>query len=94
MIDRDPIHGWFELTYSSYLVLPRSLLQSMPQEWQAKLVTLLEDLEQSFDTSEFVSEYQVTARRGGKYVEDPLRHYERGRRRIPLARTLVDPEAP
>lgn len=29
----EPIHLWFNLTYANYLCLPRSVLQSMPQEW-------------------------------------------------------------
>ena len=41
----DYIHNWFGLTYANYLVLPRSILQSMDAEWQKKLVNLLNELE-------------------------------------------------
>ena len=41
----DYIHNWFGLSYANYLVLPRSILQSMDAEWQKKLVNLLNELE-------------------------------------------------
>jgi hypothetical protein len=40
----DRIHEFFGLTYANYLVVNRSPLQSMPDEWQDKFVTLLEEL--------------------------------------------------
>lgn len=39
----EPIHTWFSLTRSNYLVIPRLALQSMPVDWQARLVGLLEE---------------------------------------------------
>jgi len=39
------IHTWFSLSYASYLVIPRSVLQSMSEEWQYKFVELLDELE-------------------------------------------------
>lgn len=41
----DYIHNWFGLSYANYLVLLRSILQSMDAEWQKKLVNLLNELE-------------------------------------------------
>jgi hypothetical protein len=46
--ESEPVHLWFGLTYANYLVLPRSVLQSMPQEWQAKFCTLLDELHEAF----------------------------------------------
>ena len=48
MNDSAPIHGWFNLTYASYLVLPRSVLQSAPIEWQRRFVDCLNELEELF----------------------------------------------
>jgi hypothetical protein len=59
VIDRDSIHGWFGLTYSSYLVLPRVILQSMPDEWQWKFVKLLERLQEAAADIEMPSSYIV-----------------------------------
>jgi hypothetical protein len=85
-----PVHLWFGLTYSNYLVLPRTLLQSMPVEWQTAFTDLLDELTVAFahvDQTEF---YDVTA---GYETEDengdpefapyttgdPIPHYNRGR---------------
>lgn len=46
--DDQAIHSFFGLSYSTYLVLHRSLLQSMPGEWQARFVALLEQLRAAF----------------------------------------------
>lgn len=42
------IHEWFELSYANYLVLPRTLLQSMPAEWQLRMVACLDELDAAF----------------------------------------------
>jgi hypothetical protein len=80
----DPIHTWFNLTYSSYLVLPRSLLQSTPFWWQAAFVKLLHWLE-ARAPKDAPGSYRVQAiDDNGRYVADPYRDYERGRRVVPL----------
>ena len=62
---RDPmdIHSWFGLTYSNYLVLPRTLLQSMPARWQYEFVVLLQELDEAFAHVETASSYSVQATR-------------------------------
>lgn len=65
-----PIHGWFELTYASYLVLPRVLLQEMPLEWQEKMVKLLEEMEEEFPNIQGGS-YRVLKTKNGKLVKTP-----------------------
>ena len=73
------IHGWFGLTYASYLVIPRSVMQSMPAEWQHKFVELLEECEEQYDTPD----YTVYRRdKNGRFIHDEFRDYERGRRFI------------
>jgi hypothetical protein len=44
----DPVQTWFDLSYSSYLVVNRTLLQSMPVEWQRRFVTAMEELQDAF----------------------------------------------
>jgi hypothetical protein len=44
----EPIHEMFSLSYANYLVLHRSLLQSMPVEWQQKFVDCINELDQAF----------------------------------------------
>ena len=88
------IHTWFQLTYAQYLTIPRSVLQSMPLEWQYKFVELLEELDETnwLDTLPDKTCYKVDLReyhynmkdefKWGKKVDDPLGNYDRGRRNI------------
>lgn len=55
------IHEWFELSYANYLVLPRTLLQSMPAEWQLRMVSCLEELHTAFRHVPQAEAYEVTA---------------------------------
>lgn len=57
----EPIHEHFGLTYANYLVLNRTLLQSMPIEWQRRFVACLEDLNVAFDHVEQAETFFVHA---------------------------------
>jgi len=84
VINEDPIHLWFELTYASYLTIPRSVLQSMPQDWQSKFVTLLNELDATIDWRPESGCYWVQLKdENGNKIPDPLMDYQRGRRRLP-----------
>lgn len=85
---REPIHDWFGLSYSNYLVVPRSIAQSMPPAWQRQLVDLLEQAQRRLDIDDAPSNYLVRARVGGKFIADPYRDYERGRRRVPVRKRV------
>jgi len=75
------IHNWFELTYAQYLTIPRSVLQSMPDEWQNKFTALLDELDETIDWRPQDGCYWVHLRNSnGKFIADPLKDYERGRR--------------
>lgn len=71
------MHDWFELTYAQYLTVPRSLLQAMPEEWQAKFVALLEEFEGQFpDWRPTEGRYWVTLKdRKGRFTRDPFADY-------------------
>lgn len=60
MID-DPtdIHTHFSLSYANYLVLHRTLLQSMPLAWQHRFVAMLEELDAAFPDVEKPAGYRV-----------------------------------
>ncbi len=49
LLPESPIHNWFELSYASFLTLPRLIMQSMPHEWQAAMVKLLEEMDDTYD---------------------------------------------
>ena len=84
-----PVHVFFGLTYSNYLVVPRSVLQSMPEEWQAQFVGLLEDMQDTVQQHDVpvADHYQVKAAHfvaGEEQVleVDPTPPYNRGRTRL------------
>ncbi|MGW4270808.1 hypothetical protein ACWEGQ_00220 [Streptomyces seoulensis] len=58
---REDVHGYFGLSYANYLVLPRTLLQSMPDEWQHQLVGLLNQFHDAFEHVPQAETYQVAA---------------------------------
>lgn len=78
------IHYYFGLSYANYLVLPRTVLQSMPHDWQAKFVEMLKQIPYVID-EEWSPEggYRVIAlTENGRFAKDPYGDYERGRRRL------------
>lgn len=80
------VHDYFGLTYCSYIVLPRTVLQSMPEDWQDKFISLMEEMDgRTGWRQQLPGEYNVTMRTDdGKFSIDPFLDYERGRRKIPL----------
>ncbi len=82
--DPAPIHTWFELSYSNYFVVQRTVLQSMPADWQRLFVELLEAVERTLDLTAVPQRFRAFAvDNAGKFIRDPFSDYERGRRRIP-----------
>jgi len=81
---KEPIHDYFSLSYANYLVLPRTVLQSMPNEWQEKFVELLEEIPEMFGVDwEPKGGYRVLALNEDKhFIKDPYSNYERGRRKL------------
>jgi len=73
------VHTWFGLTYASYLVVNRSLLQSMPQAWQHRFTELMSELQHHFrniDEPHYVVQVRTES---GRFGKDPIPHYSRGR---------------
>ena len=69
-----PIHQAFGLTYAAYFVMPRSVLQEMPEDWQQRFVDLINDLHDTLEYDE--PDYHVQARdKHGRFITDELRHY-------------------
>lgn len=56
-----PVHEWFGLSYSNYAVLHRTLMQSMPLDWQDRIVACLEELDDAYHHIDHPRCYQVTA---------------------------------
>lgn len=61
----DEIHRWFGLGRASFLVLPRVLLQEMPDAWQERFVALLEEYEAAFPNQPKIgTQVRATSLRG------------------------------
>lgn len=43
----EPIHDYFELSHATHLVMPRTILQSMPVWWQQEFVRLMRKYDQA-----------------------------------------------
>lgn len=79
--ENGPMHQWFGLTYSSYLVLNRSAIQAMSVAWQKRMVALLEEMDEELDTDKLVGSFKVSPRtEKGKFAHDPYGDYRRGPR--------------
>jgi hypothetical protein len=48
MIDSEPIHTWFGLSYSSHLVLDQAVTGRLPVTWQLKMAVMLDQLNLAF----------------------------------------------
>lgn len=69
---------WFNLTYASYLTVPRSLLEAMPKKWQRRFYKLFSEVDEAFPQGcpAEGQHYEVHTRdETGRFVADPLREY-------------------
>ena len=63
----------------------RSVMQSMPVDWQRRMVALLNEANKAVyeHDIDIPDRFEVRLRdERGRYLEDPLADYERGRRRL------------
>jgi hypothetical protein len=88
-----PIHTWFGLNYSSYLVLQRSVLQAMPAEWQERFVGMLHEIGATLDVDDMPA-YWVRAKDGNRFLRDRFSNYRRPepirRRAAPDSTKVID----
>jgi len=72
----DDIHTWFGLSYCAYLVLPRSVLQAMPEDWQRRFLRLIDEIQETLEYEGADYNYMVKRRIGsGQFAPDPLANY-------------------
>lgn len=70
-LDTEPVHGLFGLTYASWLVWPRVVMQAMPILWQQKFCKLAEEMSEKFPDWEPEGDFQVGLRVNGKIAKLP-----------------------
>ncbi len=87
LFDESAVHGSFGLSYASYRVIPRLVMESMPGDWQHRYLRLEREVEERFGGEVLAGRYLVKLRdeRGG-FVADPLADYRHGRLRPPTGR--------
>lgn len=79
---------YFSLSYSNFAVFPRSLLQSMPQEWQERFYELMmefNDQWRGLPEGFSPDEYRVQPVKDGRlapWSDYRLPHYNRTRTRV------------
>ena len=78
MLYETPIHDAFGLTYASWFVVPRVILQEMPVEWQKRFLELMDEMNQEFDWEPDCT-MEIVFRKRGKYIKVPkyYRNYRR-----------------
>lgn len=85
-VETEAIHGMFGLSYASYQVIPRSILQSMPPLWQLEYVKLMEDMDAlgvNWPAGDDL-DVSIKLRKGNRFYSDDFADYERGRRIVEL----------
>ena len=62
---REDLEMWWELSYASWLTLPRVCMQAMPAEWQRRMARLLNEYRDEFPNQPDIgTRVQVTDLRG------------------------------
>jgi hypothetical protein len=78
MLD-SPVSTWFELSYAQFLTVPRLVMESMPYEWQKKMVDLLQEMDDTFDWRPKEGRYWVRLKdERGRFTDAPLDNYRHG----------------
>ena len=68
-IDTD-LACWFGLSYASFLVLPRVMMEAMPMIWQSKMAALLNEYDEAFPNQPDIgARIQIT--QDGKLIKTP-----------------------
>ncbi len=65
-----PIWQAFGLTRASYAVFPRRALQSMPWDWQKRMLDLINEMHDTLGSEAIDGNWTVQLRVGGKFVKD------------------------
>ncbi|MDP3848587.1 MAG: hypothetical protein Q8R10_19385 [Pseudomonas sp.] len=67
---RADLSFWFGLSYSSFAVLPRALMEAMPADWQSRMALLLNEYSEAFPNQPDIGT-RVQATRGNKLAKFP-----------------------
>ena len=72
MTGYERLWNWFGLSYSCWLTLPRSLMHSMPDDWQRRMADLLEEYDEAWAIpKKDWMDIHVAGKRHGKFCKLP-----------------------
>lgn len=73
----DRLWGWWELSYASFLTMPRVLMHAMPDNWKNQMAALLEEYDEMYPNQPDIGT-QVQAVKDGKLTKMPefLKNYQ------------------
>ena len=61
---------WTQVSYTSWLTMPRVLMQQMPDEWQGKMADLIAEYDERVTIpSKYWCDTEVTLKKDGKYIK-------------------------
>lgn len=66
----EALWNWFALSRAAWLVMPRSMMHEMPDDWQAKMAALLAEWDATYTNMPNV-ETVVTLRENGRMTKPP-----------------------
>jgi hypothetical protein len=67
----DRIHSWFSLSYAAFAVLPRVLMNAMPDRWQHRMADCLEELDAAFPNAPSINYYLTAKGKRGRFEKIP-----------------------
>lgn len=66
----EDLQVWFGLSYATFAVLPRVLMEHMPEKWQKKMTKLLNELNEAYPNMPNIG-FRVQATSKGKFIKIP-----------------------
>lgn len=69
-IGYEKLWNWFSLSRASWLTIPRSMMHEMPDEWQSKMAELLNEWDETWDSSKMPQPI-VMARADNRFTKWP-----------------------
>ena len=69
--ESDKLQLWFNLSYASFLTVPRVLMEAMPIEWQDKMADLLYEYQDAFPNQPDISSRVQITTVSGKLIKTP-----------------------
>lgn len=78
MEGNERLRMWFGLSYAGFAVLPRVLMEDMPDEWQGRMAALLEEYDAAFPGLTKEPGFVVRSARQGEMipVSEHLKNYK------------------